>query len=71
MLLFVATMWVMVTHIVSPNDFYVRYIAERRESELLSKKINQYCWRDICRFVLDDVLEMGMFIWLFFFFFHF
>lgn len=52
-------MWVVVTHIVSPNDFYVRYIAERRESEVLSKKINQYCWRDSCRFVLDDMLEMG------------
>lgn len=53
-------MWVVVTHIVSPNDFYVRYIAERRQSEVLSKKINQYCWKDSCRFVLDDMLETGV-----------
>lgn len=53
-------MWVVVTHIVSPNNFYVRYIAERRESEALSKKINQYCWRDSCRFVFGDMLEMGV-----------
>lgn len=57
--LFAVTMWVVVTHIISPNDFYVQYIAERRESEVLSKKINQYCWGDSCHFLLDDLLEMG------------
>lgn len=58
-------MLVVVTHIVNPNDFYVRYIAERRESEMLSKKINEYCCRDSCRFVLDDTLETGVCVFFF------
>lgn len=53
-------MWVVVTHIVNPNEFYVRYITERKENEALSKKINQYCWRDGFHFALDDMLETGM-----------
>lgn len=53
-------MWVTVTHIVNPNDFYVCYIAEKKENEALSKKINQHCWREDCCFALDDVLETGM-----------
>lgn len=53
-------MWVVVTHIVNPNEFYVRYITERKENEALSKKINQHCWRDGFHFALDDMLETGM-----------
>lgn len=53
------TLWVVVTHIVNPNEFYVRYITERKENEALSKKINQHCWRDGFHFALDDMLETG------------
>uniref|UniRef100_A0A4W6DQE7 Ring finger protein 17 n=1 Tax=Lates calcarifer TaxID=8187 RepID=A0A4W6DQE7_LATCA len=40
------TQWVVVTHIVNPSHFYVRYLAEKRESETLSKRINQLCSKD-------------------------
>ncbi|XP_051260855.1 RING finger protein 17 [Dicentrarchus labrax] len=52
--------WVVVTHIVNPCHFYVRYVAEKRESETLSKKINHLCCRDSCRrFTTCDTMETG------------
>lgn len=56
----VVTQWVVVTHIVNPSHFYVRYVAEKKENEALSKKINHFCCRDSCRFTPSDTLETGM-----------
>lgn len=56
------TQWVVVTHIVNPSHFYVRYVAEKREIEALSKKINNLCARDSCHFASSDTLETGVFI---------
>ncbi|XP_061580277.1 RING finger protein 17 [Cololabis saira] len=57
-----STQWVAVTHIVNPSHFYVRYVAERRERETLSKKINQLCLGDGCLFVKGDTVKDGYLI---------
>uniref|UniRef100_A0A3Q4MNV7 Ring finger protein 17 n=1 Tax=Neolamprologus brichardi TaxID=32507 RepID=A0A3Q4MNV7_NEOBR len=51
------TQWVVVTHIVNPSQFYVQSVAERRESEILSDKINQLCSGDGCSFTVKDTVE--------------
>ncbi|XP_070770407.1 RING finger protein 17 [Enoplosus armatus] len=56
------TQWVVVTHVVNPSHFYVRYVAEKRESETLSKKINHFCCRDGCHFTSSDTVETGSMI---------
>ncbi|XP_044072779.1 RING finger protein 17 isoform X2 [Siniperca chuatsi] len=58
------TQWVVVTHVVNPSHFYVRYVAEKRESEILSKKINYFCSRDSCRFTSSDTVETGSMIFV-------
>lgn len=55
------THWVVVTHIVNPSHFYIRYVAEKREIEALSKKINSLSARDSCHFASSDALETGVF----------
>ncbi|XP_072253858.1 RING finger protein 17 [Leuresthes tenuis] len=56
--------WVVVTHVVNPSHFYVRYVAEKRESEILSKKINDLCCGSGCRFTLEDKVESGSLIFV-------
>ncbi|XP_023259049.1 RING finger protein 17 [Seriola lalandi dorsalis] len=56
------TQWVVVTHVVNPSHFYVRYVAERKESESMSKKINHFCCRDSCHFSSSDAVETGSMI---------
>ncbi|XP_041857081.1 RING finger protein 17 isoform X2 [Melanotaenia boesemani] len=56
------TQWVVVTHVVNPSHFYVRYVAEIRESEILSKKISDLCCKDGCLFKLEDTVESGSLI---------
>ncbi|XP_071337551.1 RING finger protein 17 [Trachinotus anak] len=58
------TQWVVVTHVVNPSHFYVRYVAEKRESEILSKKINCFCSRDSCHFTSSDTVETGSMIFV-------
>ncbi|XP_054471060.1 RING finger protein 17 isoform X2 [Anoplopoma fimbria] len=58
------TQWVVVSHVVNPSHFYVRYVAEKRESENLSKKINHFCCRDSCRFTSSDTVETGSLIFV-------
>ncbi|XP_040005066.1 RING finger protein 17 isoform X2 [Xiphias gladius] len=58
------TQWVVVTHVVNPSHFYVRYVAEKRESESLSKKINHFCCRDSCHFTSSDTVETGAMIFV-------
>ena len=53
-------MWVVVTHIINPSHFYVRYVAEKRENEALSRKINKFCHLDTSHFTLIDTLETGI-----------
>ncbi|KAI4806017.1 hypothetical protein KUCAC02_010609 [Chaenocephalus aceratus] len=53
---------VIVTHIVNPSHFYVRYEAENSESENLSEKINVFCSRDSCHFTSSDKVENGSLI---------
>ncbi|KAM6934575.1 RING finger protein 17 [Xenentodon cancila] len=59
-----STQWVVVTHIVNPSHFYVRYVAEGSEREDLSKKINQLCFGDGCCFVTGDTVENGHLIFV-------
>lgn len=54
--------WVVVTHVVNPSHFYVRYVAEKRERENLSKKIYHLCSRDSSHFSSSDTVETG--VWL-------
>ncbi|XP_058476020.1 RING finger protein 17 isoform X2 [Solea solea] len=53
------TQWVVVSHIVNPSHFYVCYVAEKREREMLSKKINHFCHRESCLFTPNDKVETG------------
>uniref|UniRef100_A0A673WF16 Ring finger protein 17 n=1 Tax=Salmo trutta TaxID=8032 RepID=A0A673WF16_SALTR len=52
-------MWVMVTHVVNPNHFYIRHVAEQRACILLSKKINSLCSGERGLFTASDILETG------------
>uniref|UniRef100_A0A3Q3XBP1 Tudor domain-containing protein n=1 Tax=Mola mola TaxID=94237 RepID=A0A3Q3XBP1_MOLML len=58
------TMWVVVTNIMNPSHFYVRYVAEKRENEALSRKINKFCRKDRSHFTLIDTLETGSLIFV-------
>ncbi|XP_060945080.1 RING finger protein 17 [Limanda limanda] len=58
------TQWVVVSHIVNPSHFYVRYMAERRDSEILSKRINKFCNREDCYFTSGDSVETGSLIFV-------
>ncbi|KAM9347789.1 LOW QUALITY PROTEIN: RING finger protein 17 [Symphorus nematophorus] len=51
--------WVVVTQVVNPSHFYVRYVAEKRENEVLSKKINEICCQDSSFFTSSDTVETG------------
>ncbi|KAM4731883.1 RING finger protein 17 [Anableps anableps] len=58
------THWVVVTHVVNPSHFYVRYVTEKRESEILSKKINELCCGEGCHFTQGDTVERGSMIFV-------
>ncbi|XP_014900531.1 RING finger protein 17 isoform X1 [Poecilia latipinna] len=58
------THWVVVTHVVNPSHFYVRYVAEKKESEVLSRKINELCVGEGCQFTLGDTMERGSMIFV-------
>uniref|UniRef100_A0A3B4Z7Q8 Ring finger protein 17 n=1 Tax=Stegastes partitus TaxID=144197 RepID=A0A3B4Z7Q8_9TELE len=58
------TQWVVVTHIVNPSHFYVRYVAEKKENENLPKKINHICCRDGCHFTSGDMVGNGSMIFV-------
>ncbi|XP_036401470.1 RING finger protein 17 [Megalops cyprinoides] len=51
--------WVFVTHVVNPNHFYIRHVAENRAGALLSKKINGLCSGERGLFAPGDVVETG------------
>ncbi|XP_075961117.1 RING finger protein 17 [Anarhichas minor] len=58
------TQWVVVSHVVNPSHFYVRYVAEKRDSEFISKKINHFCCGDGCRFTSCDAVEIGSLVFV-------
>nr|XP_046259663.1 RING finger protein 17 isoform X1 [Scatophagus argus] len=58
------TQWVIVTHVVNPSHFYIRYVAEKRENKALSKKINHFCCRDSSHFTPSDMVETGSMIFV-------
>ncbi|XP_021162995.2 RING finger protein 17 [Fundulus heteroclitus] len=58
------TLWVVVTHVVNPSHFYVRHAVEKKESEILSKTINELCWGDGCHFTPRDTVERGSMIFV-------
>uniref|UniRef100_A0A3Q2Z490 Tudor domain-containing protein n=1 Tax=Hippocampus comes TaxID=109280 RepID=A0A3Q2Z490_HIPCM len=58
--------WVVVTHVVNPAHFYVRYAAEKRESDILSKEVNAFCKLDTSCFSSADNVRTGVFIFFFF-----
>ncbi|XP_019736348.1 RING finger protein 17 [Hippocampus comes] len=51
--------WVVVTHVVNPAHFYVRYAAEKRESDILSKEVNAFCKLDTSCFSSADNVRTG------------
>ncbi|KAJ0070701.1 hypothetical protein NL108_017887, partial [Boleophthalmus pectinirostris] len=58
------TQWVVVTHVVNPNHFYVQYVAEKKEGELLSKKINLYCSKSSSLLCARHTLDTGSLIFV-------
>ncbi|XP_068428378.1 RING finger protein 17 isoform X2 [Clinocottus analis] len=58
------THWVVLSHVVNPSYFYVRCVAEEKQREVLSKKINDFCCRDSCRFTSCDQVETGTLIFV-------
>uniref|UniRef100_A0A3B5MJI9 Tudor domain-containing protein n=1 Tax=Xiphophorus couchianus TaxID=32473 RepID=A0A3B5MJI9_9TELE len=58
------THWVVVTHVVNPSHFYVRYVAEKKESEVLSRNINKLCFGEGCQFTLGDTMERGSMVFV-------
>ncbi|XP_056292563.1 RING finger protein 17-like [Pseudoliparis swirei] len=58
------TQWVVVSHVESPSNFYVRYVAEKRESDILSKKIKHFCSRKSCCFSCRDSLGPGCLVFV-------
>uniref|UniRef100_A0A3P8VK16 Ring finger protein 17 n=1 Tax=Cynoglossus semilaevis TaxID=244447 RepID=A0A3P8VK16_CYNSE len=59
-IVFPVTQWVVVSHIVSPSHFYVRYVSEKKESEILSRKINHFSHMDTSFFTSTDTVETGV-----------
>ncbi|XP_062420866.1 RING finger protein 17 [Pungitius pungitius] len=51
--------WVVLSHVVNPSHFYVSYVAEKREREILEKKIDLFCCADGCLFGPSDTVETG------------
>ncbi|XP_040057950.2 RING finger protein 17 isoform X1 [Gasterosteus aculeatus] len=51
--------WVVLSHVVNPSHFYVSYVAEKREREILEKKIDLFCCADGSFFSSSDVVETG------------
>lgn len=45
---------------MNPSHFYVRFLAEKREREILFKKINDGCCGDGCFFTSSDTVETGV-----------
>ncbi|XP_055086710.1 RING finger protein 17 [Periophthalmus magnuspinnatus] len=58
------TQWVVVTHVVNPNHFYVQYVAEKKEGELLSKKINLFCSKPSSLLCAPHTLDTGSLIFV-------
>ncbi|XP_008326680.1 RING finger protein 17 [Cynoglossus semilaevis] len=58
------TQWVVVSHIVSPSHFYVRYVSEKKESEILSRKINHFSHMDTSFFTSTDTVETGSVVFI-------
>ncbi|KAM6970584.1 RING finger protein 17 [Aplochiton taeniatus] len=56
--------WVLVMHVVNPNHFYVGYVSERKESVLLSRKINDLCSGDRGLFSRNDTVAKGSVIFV-------
>lgn len=56
---FPVAQWVVLSHVVNPSHFYVSYVAEKREREILEKKIGLFCCADGSFFSSSDVVETG------------
>uniref|UniRef100_A0A3P8VEF9 Ring finger protein 17 n=1 Tax=Cynoglossus semilaevis TaxID=244447 RepID=A0A3P8VEF9_CYNSE len=63
-IVFPVTQWVVVSHIVSPSHFYVRYVSEKKESEILSRKINHFSHMDTSFFTSTDTVETGSVVFI-------
>ncbi|XP_059355870.1 RING finger protein 17-like isoform X2 [Carassius carassius] len=51
--------YVMVTHIVNPGNFYVRYMMEQKTGQKLNKKVNEFCSGDSSLFTFSDEIKTG------------
>lgn len=52
--------YALVTHIVNPGHFYVRYLFEHKAGQKLAKKINEFCSGENCHFTSSDEIKTGM-----------
>ncbi|KAJ8407108.1 hypothetical protein AAFF_G00287840 [Aldrovandia affinis] len=51
--------WVLVTHVVNPNHFYIRRVSEKQAVTMLSSKIDVLCSGERGLFTASDVVETG------------
>ncbi|TRY97078.1 hypothetical protein DNTS_027273, partial [Danionella cerebrum] len=51
--------YVLMTHIVNPGHFYVRYLKEQKLGHKLNKQISEFCSRDSSLFTFTDEVKEG------------
>ncbi|XP_075996283.1 RING finger protein 17 [Genypterus blacodes] len=56
---FPVSQWVVVSHIVNPAHFYIRYLAKQNERKTLTRKIRVLSSREESRFTVTDTVEIG------------
>ncbi|KAL1267800.1 hypothetical protein QQF64_033163, partial [Cirrhinus molitorella] len=57
--------YVMVTHIVNPGRFYVRYMIEQKSGQKLTKKVNDFCLGDSSLFTFSDEIKTGSMLFIY------
>lgn len=57
---FVVVQYVVMTHIVNPGHFYVRYLAEHKLGQKLTKKISEFCSGESSFFTFSDEITTGL-----------
>ncbi|XP_035378869.1 RING finger protein 17 [Electrophorus electricus] len=56
--------WVVLSHLINPTHFYVRYMTERKAGVALARKINRFCSDARSHFVVRDQLSTGMMVFV-------
>ncbi|XP_052004314.1 RING finger protein 17 [Xyrauchen texanus] len=57
--------YVLVSHIVNPGHFYIRYMTEHKSGHKLTKKIGTLCAGESSHFTFSDEIKIGslLFVW--------